>query len=66
MRYDAVTFLTSLFQPGTDELPENLPGDWHVRWDELAADLEQEVTLPRELAEHRALVEVAKAMKTEH
>ena len=63
MRYDAVAFLASLFQPGTDELPESLPGDWHVYWDERAANLEQEAGLPRELAEYRALVEVAKAMK---
>ena len=43
---------------GTDELPESLPGDWHVYWDERAANLEQEAGLPRELAEYRALVEV--------
>jgi hypothetical protein len=65
MRYDAVAFLASLFQPTADDLPENLPGDWHVRWDERAADLERGAGVPRELAEHRALVEVSKAMKTE-
>ena len=63
MRYDTVTFLASLFHPDADELPEKLPGDWHVYWDECAANLEQEAGLPRELAEYRALVEVAKAMK---
>lgn len=59
-------FLASLFQSGADDLPENLPGDWHVRWDGRAADLERDAGLPRELAEHRALVEVAKAMTTEY
>jgi hypothetical protein len=66
MRYDTVAFLASLFQPAADDLPESLPGDWHVRWDERAADLEGGAGVPRELAEHQALVEVAQAMKAEH
>ena len=64
MRYNAVVFLASLFEPAVDELPENMPGDWHVWWDERAADLERD-GMPRELAEQRSLAEVAKAMKAE-
>jgi hypothetical protein len=64
MRYDAVTFLASLFRPSPDDLPESLPGDWHVRWDERAADLEQIAELPRELAEHFALLDTLELMRT--
>ena len=68
MHYDAVAFLKKLYDPASnpipDDPPESLPGDWHFRWDERAADLERE-GMPRELAEHFALVEVARAMKAE-
>lgn len=64
MRFDAAAFLTSLFAPNPDDLPEDLPGDWHVRWDERAATLERDECLHREHAEHRALLDTVELMKT--
>jgi hypothetical protein len=72
MRYDAVEFLESLFRPGAvprgvaaapDPTPADLPGDWFVIWDERAAIMEFDAGLPRELAEHQALVDVLKQMR---
>lgn len=40
----------------------DLPGDWHAFWEERAAIMEFDGGLPRELAEHRALLEVLERM----
>jgi hypothetical protein len=72
MRFDAVEFLESLFRPGVDVVtpdvaapdptPEDLPGDWHLLWDERSGIMEFDAGLPRELAEHLALQDVLKLM----
>lgn len=75
MTYDAVAFLESLFRPGADAaptappadpddlpLPDHLPADWRDLWDERAAIMEFDGGLPRELAEHRALLDVPRQM----
>jgi hypothetical protein len=76
MRYDAVAFLEGLFQPRTEFnaenapsvpypriTPDNLPADWHFRWDERAAIMEYDGKLPREHAEALALTEVLQLMQ---
>ena len=45
--------------------PQDLPGDRWVQWDERAAIMEYHGELPRELAEARALDEVARMMEAE-
>jgi hypothetical protein len=61
MRYDAVAFLESLFRP-VDPTPAELPRDWFVLWDERAAIMEYDGGLPREVAEHLALIEIVEQM----
>jgi hypothetical protein len=39
-----------------------LPRDWFVLWDERAAIMEYDGGLPREVAEHRALIEIVEQM----
>jgi hypothetical protein len=39
-----------------------LPADWHVCWDERAAIMEYDGGLPREIAEHLALLEIVEQM----
>ncbi|HVK15370.1 MAG TPA: hypothetical protein VM533_00385 [Fimbriiglobus sp.] len=58
MRYDAITFLESLFEPFASVTPAALPGDLFVKWDERAAIMEYEGGMTRERAEHFALLEV--------
>lgn len=43
-------------------MPENLPPDWHLLWDERAAVMEFDGGLPRERAEALALADVLKQM----
>jgi hypothetical protein len=43
--------------------PSNLPSEWHLMWDERAAIMESEGTLPRERAEALALADVLRAME---
>jgi hypothetical protein len=45
--------------------PDDLPPDWHVVWDERAAIMEYDGGLPREQAEHFALIEVLKQLRGE-
>jgi hypothetical protein len=45
-------------------LSSDLPADVHVLWDERAAILEYDGGVPREIAEHLALIEVLNQMKT--
>jgi hypothetical protein len=80
MRYDAVAFLESLFQPTAGGgqadaalssatppavTPADLPAAWHVVWDERAAIMEYDGGLPREQAEHFALIEVLEQLRGE-
>jgi hypothetical protein len=43
--------------------PSGLAPDWYVLWDERAAIMEFEGGMPRELAEHFALLDVIGRMK---
>lgn len=43
----------------------DLPEDWQLLWDERAAIMEYDGNLPREVAEHLALVEIIAQMKKE-
>lgn len=63
MRYDAAAFLELLFKPVAILTPADLPADWYVLWDERAAVMEYDGGLPRERAEHLALVEVTALMR---
>jgi hypothetical protein len=72
MQYDAVEFLKSLFRTPEPTLLEptlleptltDLTGDWLVLWDERAAIMEYDGGLPREQAEHLALVEITAQMR---
>jgi hypothetical protein len=58
VRYDAAEFLDSLFQPA-DPTPADLPAEWRVRWEERAGIVQFDGGLPRELAEHMALHDIA-------
>ncbi len=65
MRFDALAFLEGLFKepPNPPPLsPTDLPADWHVLWDERAAVMEYDGGLPREQAEHLALLEIVQQM----
>ena len=69
MRYDAAAFLAGLFpadgHPGRHPpavIPEDLPPDWHLAWDERAAVMEFDGGLPRERAEALALTDILKQM----
>ena len=44
-------------------LPVDLRGEWHYLWDERAAIMEYDGGLPREKAEHLAMIEVVELMK---
>jgi hypothetical protein len=65
MRYDAREFLEGLFVPDNrprwDPTPTHLSIEQVVLWDERAAVME-DAGLPRELAEHRALLEIVGRM----
>jgi hypothetical protein len=43
--------------------PADLPSEWFVAWDERAAIMEYEGSLPREIAEHESLLWIVKEMK---
>jgi hypothetical protein len=66
MRYNARTFLESLFVPDSEPQsgpsPADLPADLFVVWDEWAAVLEYDDGLSRELAEHLALMEIVERL----
>lgn len=66
MRFNATMFLESLFREPADHVaiitPADLPVDWWVLWDELAAIREYDGGCPRERAEALALTDVLKAM----
>ena len=78
MAFDALSFLESLFRadpvvvtavPAADttrpELtPDDLPSDWRAEYEERAAIREYDGNMPRELAEHYALLEIIEMMKT--
>jgi len=46
-----------------DSLPDQLPPEWHVVWDERAAVMEYDGGLPRERAEALALTETLALMR---
>jgi len=63
MKYDAVEFLESLFRPAAEPTPADLPTEWFLEWDERAAIMEYDGGLPRERAEHFALLDVLERMR---
>lgn len=64
MRYDVVAFLNGLYNPTPDVKPDDLPGEWQAVYHERAAIRELDGGLPRELAEHYALLDTLELMKT--
>ena len=62
MRYDVVEFLKSLDNPTPDANPDNLPAEWRAVYRERAA-IRESGGMPRELAEHYALLDALKLMK---
>jgi hypothetical protein len=66
MRYDAVAFLRGLFNPVPDMTPDDLPPEWRDIYRERAAIREISGGLPRELAEHYALLDTLELMQTWH
>ncbi len=64
MRYDAVAFLKGLYEPAPDITPDDLPAEWRDMYRERAAIRELSGGLPRELAEHYALLDTLELMKT--
>ncbi|HEX4592260.1 MAG TPA: hypothetical protein VH120_20160 [Gemmataceae bacterium] len=69
MLYDAEQFLEDLFKPvdklltGPAIVPDVLPPDWHLQWDERAAILESDGGVLRERAEALALLDVLEQMR---
>jgi hypothetical protein len=63
MQYDAITFLNSLFEIPRELTPTDLPLDWYLEWDERAAIMECDGNMPRESAEHFAVLDIFKQMK---
>jgi hypothetical protein len=63
MRYDAVAFLEGLFQPAPDLTSDDLPADLREDYEERAAIREYDGGLPRELAEHYALLDALALMR---
>jgi hypothetical protein len=63
MRYDAVAFLKGLYDPAPDVTPAELPPEWQAVYHERAAIREVDGGLPRELAEHYALLDTLELMK---
>ncbi len=49
--------------PAAEIGPDDLPGDWRVEWEERAAIMEYDGQLPREQAEHLAMIDVLRAME---
>jgi hypothetical protein len=64
VRYDAVAFLEGLFKRAPDLTPDDLSAAWREVYEERAAIREYDGGLPRELAEHHALLDVLDLMKT--
>ena len=63
MQYDAIAFLTRLFESVRELTPADLPTEWFLVWDERAAIMEYDGGMPRERAEHFALLDVIEQMK---
>lgn len=63
MRYDVVAFLRALYDPAPDVKPDDLPTAWQDVYHERAAIREDCSGLPRELAEHYALLDTLELMK---
>ena len=64
MRYDVLAFLKGLDTPAPDVVPEDLPEQWHAVYRERAAVRELAGGVPRELAEHYALLDTLELMRT--
>ncbi len=58
-----VAFLRGLDSPARDVKPDDVPAEWRVVYHERAAIREMCGGLPRELAEHYALLETLELMK---
>ncbi|MBP3955034.1 hypothetical protein J8F10_07030 [Gemmata sp. G18] len=63
MRYDVVAFLKGLDNPPPDVVPGDLPAEWEAVYRERAAAHERSAGVPRELAEHFALLDTLEQMK---
>lgn len=63
MRYDVVAFLRGLYNPLPDVTPDDLPAEWQAVYHERAGIREVCGGLPRELAEHYALLDTLELMK---
>jgi hypothetical protein len=63
MRFDAVDFLEGLFKPCPELTPDDLPAEWRDEYEERAAIREYDGGLPRELAEHYALIDILALMR---
>ncbi len=66
MRYDAVAFLKGLYDPVLTITPDDLSAEWRAVYEEWAAVREHDGGLPREQAEHFALLDVLELMKSQH
>jgi hypothetical protein len=65
MRFDAVAFLEGLFKPAPGPAFEDLSVEWREVYEERAAIREYDGGLPRELAEHYALLDTLALMRGE-
>jgi hypothetical protein len=63
MRYDVVAFLKGLDNPTPDVRPDDLPAEWQALYHERTAYREAYGGLPREVAEHYALLDTLERMK---
>ncbi len=64
MRYDVVAFLKGLDNPVPDATPDDLSEQWRTVYRERSHIREMSGGLPRELAEHYALLDTLELMRT--
>jgi hypothetical protein len=55
--------LAAAVPPGPTIVPDHLPIDWYLQWDERAAIMEVDGELPRERAEALALLDILEQMR---
>lgn len=61
-RFDAVAYLKGLYDPAPDLSPDDLPAEWREMYRERVAIRVVSGGLPRELAEHYALLDTLELM----
>ena len=64
MRFDAAEFLKSLYDPAPPATLADLPAEWYEAYRERASIMEFTGGLPRELAEHYALLDTLEFMRS--